>query len=225
MTGLAVALLGPLVLAVASERWNPGPARTGESLLAQGVLAAMVAFVLWLGLGREGLTPEVTGLRAPSWQSVALGALLALFFIRVYGPLISRLLQRLQVGNFGAGIAKLDALPLWLVCLAVLIGGPAEEILYRGYAIARLESLTGSVLLAAAIPIAVFALAHVPMWGWAPALTTALAAAIFSGVFVWTRDLWPNAIAHVATDFAGIVLAQCSRRAQKANWLRSANTS
>ncbi|HTO52001.1 MAG TPA: CPBP family intramembrane glutamic endopeptidase [Myxococcota bacterium] len=209
--GLALALFGPFALAALGER--RGRPALGEAVVAQAALAGIVVAVLWLALRHDGLTAAQLGFRPLRWPALALGGLLALFFVRGYGPAVYALLRRLRVTGFEGGLAKLAGLPFWYLCLAVAIGASAEEILYRGYAIARLESLTGSLWLAALVPLVIFGLAHVPMWGWAPALTTVAAGGIFSAVFLVTRDLAPCIVAHVATDFVGIVLSRRPRAA------------
>jgi membrane protease YdiL (CAAX protease family) len=211
LVGLGLALFGPLVLAALSERRSGGPARLGESLVGQALFAAIAAAVLWIAFAVEKLSPAELGFRPLRWQAVVWGGALAVFFIRGFGPAAYWAMQRLRLRGFERGLARLGALPFWYLTLAVVIGGTAEEILYRGYAIARIETLTGSQWLAAAIPLAVFALAHLPLWGPAPALSTLFAGAIFTLVYLWQRDLAPVVIAHVATDFVGIVLSQRRR--------------
>jgi membrane protease YdiL (CAAX protease family) len=215
LLGVLLALFGPLVLAAVSERLTRGPATLRESLVGQAVLVAIVLAVLWIAFTVEQLPPEALGLRPLRWQALAWGAALALFFNRAYGPALYFVLRRLKVRGFEGGLAKLAGLPLWYLTLAVVIGGTAEEILYRGYAIGRIESLTGSLWLAALIPLAVFSLAHVPLWGLAPALSTAFAAAVFTLFYLWQGDLAPNVIAHVATDFVGIVLWRAKASGQR----------
>ncbi len=48
--------------------------------------------------------------------------------------------------------------------------------------------------------------AHVPMWGWGPALTTVVSGAVATVFYIWRRDLVAIMIAHVVTDLAGIVI-------------------
>ena len=172
---------------------------------------------MWIAFSLEGLPPADLGIRAPRWQALAWGAALALFFNRIYGPALYLAMRRLKLRGFEGGLAKLDAVPLWYLTLAVVVGGTVEEVLYRGYAIGRLEALTGSLWLAALIPLVVFTIAHVPLWGAAPALSTFSAGGIFTLFFLWQRDLAPNVIAHVATDFVGIVLARGAQPRQNAN--------
>jgi membrane protease YdiL (CAAX protease family) len=89
----------------------------------------------------------------------------------------------------------------------IVIVAPAEELLYRSYAIARLSDLTGSWLLASIVSVVSLGLAHVPMWGWAPAATTIVSGGIGTVVYLWRRDIVALILAHIATDLYGIVLA------------------
>jgi len=173
--------------------------------------------VVWLARAREGLSLAALGLVPLRWQALAWGALLAVFFVRGFGPAAYAVLHALGARDFAGGLDKLCGLPPWLLVIAVVIGGTCEEVLYRGYAIARLESLTGSAWLAALVPLMVFAVAHVPLWGVAPALTTFFAGGVFTLFYLWQGDLAPNVIAHVATDYVGIVLALRPRQGQDAN--------
>jgi membrane protease YdiL (CAAX protease family) len=206
LLGLGLALFGPFALALADEGRRGKPGLAG-SLLGEAAYVGLVAVVLWIAFVPAGLTPEALGLGALRWQSVAWGAALLLFFQCVYGPALYWALRRLRLPGFAGGLAKLQSQPLWVLVLAVAIGGTAEELLYRGYAIAQLERLGAALWLAALLPLVVFTFAHIPLWGLAPALTTFFAGGIFTLFFLWQRDLWPNVIAHVATDFVGIVLA------------------
>ena len=213
LIGVALAVLGPLALALVGERLNRGgPARLGEFLAAQAALLGLAVTVTWIGLVRLGWSAEELGFRPLDWRMLALGALLALFFVRAFGPAIWALLRRMRALGFESGLAKLDALPVWVLVLAVCVGGSCEEILYRGFAIRGVEALTGSTALAAILPLAIFAVAHVPLWGLAPAATTLFSGAVFVAVFLWTRDLAPNVISHVASDFVGIVLPRLRLR-------------
>jgi membrane protease YdiL (CAAX protease family) len=94
-----------------------------------------------------------------------------------------------------------------------VIVAPGEELLYRGYAITRLFDLTGSYVLASIVSVAAFGLAHVPMWGWAPAATTIVSAGIVTVIYLWRQDILALILAHVATDLYGIVLASHLARA------------
>ncbi|MGH8593327.1 MAG: lysostaphin resistance A-like protein [Gammaproteobacteria bacterium] len=169
-------------------------------------LVAIVAVILSLVFFWEHSSASSIGLKSLSLQSLAWGLALAAFFMYVFSPVESWTLRRFRLGGFEKGLSQLQGLPVWYLVLAVVIGAVAEEILYRGYAVERIATLTGSLWLAGVIPVVVFAVAHVPMWGWGPALATLVSGAILTVFYLWQRDLAACIVAHVVTDFAGIVV-------------------
>ena len=210
--GLAIALFGPLFVAIASERSLQPPNRLGPLLLAQAGLVAVVAAVLAVAFFWEHNSASSIGLKFPSLQSVAWGLALAVFFVYAFSPVMYRALRRFRLGGFDKGLSQLQGLPLWYLVLAVVIGGVAEEILYRGYPIERIAALTGNLWLAGTIPVVVFAIAHVPMWGWGPALATLVSGAILTLFYLWQRDLAACIVAHIVTDLAGLVVPRLAGR-------------
>lgn len=213
--GLVIAMLGPIFVAIASERSVQPPNRLGPLLFAQAGLVAIVAVILSLVFFWEHSSASSIGLKSLTLQSFAWGLALAAFFMFVFSPVAYSALRRFSLGGLDKGLLRLQGLPVWYLVLAVIIGGVAEEILYRGYAVERIATLTGSLWLAGAIPVVVFAVAHVPMWGWGPALATLVSGAILTVFYLWQRDLAACIVAHVVTDFAGIVIGPlvASRRA------------
>ena len=203
--GLALALFGAPLIALVSERprWQATPVAT--HLAAQAALVVLTAGVVAIAVLDEQLPPSAIGLRPPTWGGIAAGLLLTAFFRFAFAPAAYRLLAWSGLGGFEAGLGRLATLPLWTLVLAVLVGGAAEEILYRGYAIERLAAVTGSLWLGATLSVLVFALAHLPLWGRGPALTTLFSGAVFALVYLWRRDLTANIVAHVLTDLQGIV--------------------
>lgn len=102
-------------------------------------------------------------------------------------------------------VNQLLAAPLWWRVLSVIRGAVGEEILFRGYAVERLEELTGRTTLAGVISCTVFALAHVGQWGWAHLLVAGVGGAIFTLLYIWRRNIWINAIAHLIVDGVGLL--------------------
>ena len=49
-------------------------------------------------------------------------------------------------------------------------------------------------------------LAHVPTWGWGPALVTLASGGIPTLFHIWCQDVAANIVAHVVTDIIGVVL-------------------
>lgn len=206
MTGIIIALCGPLLLAAAGKRFVPPGSPPLLHLLATGVYVAMVAAVLFIILRWEHRPLSSIGLRPIRWQTAAWGLALAGFFMYAFAPAAYWALARFNLGGFEPGLAKCSALPIWILAVNVIFGGAAEELLYRGYAIERIAMLTGSYWVAGAVSTLFFGLGHVPGWGWGPSLTTVASGAVAAAFYIWQRDLAALVIAHVITDFAGIVI-------------------
>jgi len=124
--------------------------------------------------------------------------------------------ERLPFGGFEAGLARVSTVPTWLLVISILVVTPAEEILYRGYAVERLAATTGSYWSAGTISVLEFGTAHIPNWGLGATLSTLILGAILTAFFVWQRDLSANIIAHVVTDLVGIVVLPMLARSRLA---------
>lgn len=206
LVGLSLALFGPAVLAFLGNAFLPETPSITESVFAQLVLVLICASVLVILLRWERRALSSVGVKPLSWRSIAWGCAFAAFLIWVYSPLLGRAMALARISWFTEGLAKLAAFPAWYLTLIIIIGGTAEEFLYRGYAIERLADITGSYWIAGLIPVLVNALAHVPMWGWLVSLTFVVSGVIATAFYLWRRDLIANIIAHVVTDFAGLVI-------------------
>jgi membrane protease YdiL (CAAX protease family) len=205
--GIIVSLLGPTALAVLSN----GLPSTVDSLAVRaiGLLAfvGLVGCVAVIAVKGERLTWSDVGFGHTTWTSFVWAAGLACFFVFVFGPLAHASLVRLGVDSFNTGLAKISSLPIWYLVLTVIVVAAGEEWLYRGYAIERLEVVTGNAWSAGAISLAAFVVAHVPMWGLWPSLTTVFSGGILTALYIWRRDIMFLILAHVATDLYGIVIA------------------
>ena len=83
--------------------------------------------------------------------------------------------------------------------------GISEEVLYRGYAIERLQSITGSKWIAAAISLILFAAFHFRQ-GLAGVVLAFVLGAILTAFYLWKRNLVANITAHFLVDFIPNVL-------------------
>lgn len=205
IVGLCVALGGPILLA------GPAVYVLGDSrglatlLLGQLLLLSLVAVILALVVFWEKQPLVSIGLKRFHWQSVAWGLALASTLILLV-PVWAGALSRLGLPpSYESGFAKLAGLPRWFLVFAALTAGVAEETLYRGYAIERLSSLTGSYWWGALISLAVFTLAHVPGWGSGPLLIFFISGGLITLFYVWKQDLLACMIAHAVTDIVGLI--------------------
>src|SRR5215210_5712755 len=105
--------------------------------------------------------------------------------------------------SYGAGPAISRAVPVTI--LTVMRAGIAEEVLYRGFAIERLQALTGSKWIAAGISLALFAGFHFRQ-GLAGVTIAFVLGAVLTAFYLWKRDLIANIFGHFLTDFIPNVL-------------------
>ncbi len=171
-----------------------------------GSFAAIIGIVLIIAVRTDRAGLRELGFAQSSPASLVLAALLAAFFILVYGPAAYWALETLNFPSFATGASSFDDLPRWYLAVAIILVAGGEEWLYRGYAIERLERLTGSPIVAAALSTAAFCLVHFPIWGAGPALTTAVSGGILAGLYLWRRDVLMLMIAHIATDLYGLLI-------------------
>jgi membrane protease YdiL (CAAX protease family) len=94
---------------------------------------------------------------------------------------------------------------LGVTTLAVVRAGISEEVLYRGYAIERLQAITGSKWVAAGVSLVLFAGFHFRQ-GWAGMLLALVLGAVLTAFYLWKRDLLANMVGHFLVDFIPNVL-------------------
>jgi membrane protease YdiL (CAAX protease family) len=205
--GLALALAGPAAVGFVSRYATKFAPAFLVHLLSVTCIILIVLGVFALARSREGLSPHRLGFARVAWSSLTIGLALALFFIVVFGPLAYWAVAQLNMGTFDEGLSNLAKLPAWYLVLTIVIVATAEELLYRAYAIESLSAITGSDAIAGALSLSAFVAAHVPLWGWGPALTTLVSGAVATCVYIWRRDIVALIIAHVATDLYGIVIS------------------
>jgi membrane protease YdiL (CAAX protease family) len=206
VAGVLIAMLGPAAIALYGTRVAARPGTLRTNLTCQAMLAALVGAILSIVVLAENRPLASLGLRWPSVSTFLWALGMSVFLIGVLGPVLLRLPVWLGLPDFERTLADLARLPVWYLAVAVIIGGIAEEILYRGYALERLTAFLGNGWLAGALVVALFGVAHIPLWGVGPALTTMVSGAALTAFFLWHGDLVANILAHVATDFVGIVL-------------------
>lgn len=114
------------------------------------------------------------------------------------------LLQMLGL-HYGSGSSAFVP-PLWATALVVLRAGIAEEVCFRGYAIERIEALTGSRAVAGLVPLIAFASFHYRQ-GIAGILVALILGAI---LYFWRCNLAANVIGHFLIDFVPNVLLPAS---------------
>ncbi|MGB0920508.1 MAG: CPBP family intramembrane glutamic endopeptidase [Alphaproteobacteria bacterium] len=203
--GLVLALIGPGAVALFAQAIATEPETLPPRALGLFLFIALTAAVIVIATQKENTRLIQLGFANSGWLSALWAVPLTLFFIYLYGPAIYAALLALNIGGFEGGLGTLHQLPTAYLIVAIAIVAAAEEWLYRGYAIERLEAITGSTWAAGALSLTAFVIVHLPLWGFAAALSTAVAGLIFTLLYIWRRDILMLIIAHVATDFVGII--------------------
>jgi membrane protease YdiL (CAAX protease family) len=197
--GLAIALLGSPA-AVAAFRIATGENSSDLQVICRElILFALAGFLIWLVRSGEKLPLASIGLQAGHaaksiLRGLAWGIALLALTVGLYV-----LLQQFGV-KLGSEAPNAFHPSLGVVALVTLRAGIVEELFYRGYAIERLESLTGSRAIAILAPLACFAAAH-----YRQGIGGIVAAAVLGGlltiVYLRRRDLVTNMTAHASADF------------------------
>lgn len=202
LAGLAIALLGIPVIVTGQRLLSPSPTASGAVLTREIAILALTACLLWIAASRERQPLSSIGFRASRiGRSLTWGFALA---IVCFAAVLACLAIYSVLGvHYGEGAAISRSLPVTL--LTVFRAGISEEIFYRGYAIERLQSLTGSKWIAAAISLAAFAGFHFRQ-GPAGVVLALVLGSIITGYYLWKRDLLAAMFAHFLVDFVPNVL-------------------
>jgi uncharacterized protein len=179
-------------------------ARIGREAIWWGFAAIILIWVT--GVERRPLSS--IGLRPVTWKTLGWGVGGAVLMMATVMLSYAVIFPALGLKMNMTAVHGLTHVPLWLQTATMVRAGVVEEILFRGYAIERLWTLTGSKWAAGAISAAVFIAAHVSGWGYAQLIVVAFGAAILTLLYLFRRDLASNMLAHFLTDFIGFMLAR-----------------
>jgi uncharacterized protein len=186
-------------------RHGPAPSLSTQIAL-QLVLCLIAVVVLFIVCRWERLPLASIGVRRPGVMTGVLGLTLIPIAYYLLPPLTSAVLRALGLGGFEPGLEVIASQPRWWRVCVALTSGPVEEVLYRGYAVERLGTLTGRLPLGALLAAAAFGLAHAPFWGLGPALAANLPFGMIMAVaYIWRRDVFATAVAHTGLLLIGLL--------------------
>jgi membrane protease YdiL (CAAX protease family) len=202
LVGLTLALVVPLlrVQNYAADVLHLDPF-VGREVFFWG-LAALV--LLW-SVMVEGRGLASIGLRKPDWKTVVFGVVGAGVILGGAGGALYFLTPILHLVRNTEALQKMLDLPYLDRVELVVRAAVVEEILFRGYAIERLQEFTGSRVVAAVVSLAAFTFAHLAYWGWTQLIFAGAAGLVLTVLYMWRRDLVSNMIAHFLTDAAGLL--------------------
>jgi membrane protease YdiL (CAAX protease family) len=165
--------------------------------------AAVFALLTWVRFAeREPLSS--IGFRRPRVKNVALGVATGIVSLAGLATILYVIFPALHI-NETQSIDQVMTMPLWWRWITVIRAAVGEEVLFRGFAIERLQRLTGSARLAGIISCVIFTILHVGYWGWGHILIAGFAGALLTILYIWRRNLWANILAHFIVDGAAFL--------------------
>lgn len=181
------------------------------AILAGNVIVAPLSAILVLLWVRRSRTPwrEIGFVRPRSWtRTVVVGTLFGVAFKLAMKALVMPLLGADPVNHAYHYLAGNPAALPGALLLVIVVGGFAEEILYRGYFFERLGKLLGTGTAAKVVTVlltsAVFALAHYREQGLAGSEQAMFTGLVFGIVFARTGEIWLPMVMHAAFDVAAV---------------------
>lgn len=188
------------------SRWLDEFASTSHLLAYELIWWAIGAFVIGYVLMVEKRPLSSIGLRRPSagllGQGVAFGLLTVLGLALIYFAV----LPALHLNEHGT-ISQLKATPGWWLFISTVRAAVVEELMFRGYALERLNELTRNLPLAAGITWAIFTLEHVGTWGWSHLIVAGFGGLMLTWLYLRCRNLWVVMLAHFIVDGLSLLAA------------------
>jgi membrane protease YdiL (CAAX protease family) len=200
--GLAIALFGAPAVVILFKLAGFTRADFGATIVRELIILALVAILFWIIRSREKLPLSSIGLRPQKIVPVILWSLAVML---LFGVGIAACLLVFPLIGLSYGSSSGPAVPLGVSLLLYARAGIAEEVFYRGYAIERIDALTGNRAAGALIPLLIFAGGHFSQ-GAAGIIITFVIGAIATAIYLWKRNLLILIIAHFMVDFIPNVL-------------------
>jgi len=195
-------------MAFVKHRSKTAPINPARHLVVTwgGCIALVCLIIFW-----EQRPLSSIGVTFGNFQAWGIGALLGVFIV-ISSGLSLLFAKKRAISGSAHGLLRLAATPLWFRIAAVFTAGITEEIVFRGYPIERLNEMTGSLWLAALVPLAIFTLAHLSAWSVSHLVTVFFGGVVLTALYLWQHDLVACMIAHTIIDAPIIFLPLLTRK-------------
>jgi len=193
-TGIGLVL--SLGAASALTLFGPAPKAELVTRLAGEVMwwSAVAALLLYIAFV-ERRPFASAGLRAPNRLDLAIaagaGIVIAAGTALVYMTLFPVFLLSLSLSH----VANLMHMPYWYLVVMVARQAVAEELLFRGYVIERVDELGHGRRSGAALSFVVYATVHWSSWNPVETVATIFGGAMLTVLYLWRRNIFVNMIA------------------------------
>jgi uncharacterized protein len=199
--GLLIALGVPML---PLSDWEHEFAGTSHLIGYELIWWALVAWIFFQTVILERDQLSSLGFRAVKLVEILAAIGIGIVTLVVVALLYYEVLPRLHLSE-AAEMHSLTQTPLWWRAISVVRASVGEEVLFRGYAITRLRTLTRSLPLAATISWLVFTIAHIGSWGWGHLLIAGFGGLMLTLAFLWRGNIWVSIIAHAVIDGAAVL--------------------
>jgi membrane protease YdiL (CAAX protease family) len=175
------------------------------TILRDLALVALIVFFLWRN--RESLAHVGWNFRNKG-KDVILGAILFVFMFFAAG-ILDEIFRSAGLSGPSTQLPKFLTARGWgqliLASILVVVVAIAEETIFRGYLILRLNTVTRSPAAAIVLSSIIFSLGH-GYEGTAGVATVGFMGLVFALVYVWRQSLVAPMVMHFLQDFIGIVI-------------------
>lgn len=203
LVGILIALFGNVAL---RSLTNEHDADDMQSHAVKWLPAAVVAAYTYIVEGEDNAS---LGIRWDGLRPFAKRAAVGLGVMLGANVLLEPLHDRLGVEEMKTGMGEFSDTSTVERLFIALTAGVTEELMFRGYALERLETETGSRVAAAATSTLAFVLAHKgEQWSWRSLLLIAQPATLVTLFYLRTRDLLAAITIHAINDFVGLLLLE-----------------
>ncbi len=211
LVGLAVALFSLPAFMAIYRSINGDNHSNLEVLEREFGVFLLVGLLIWIIKRWEHLPVTSIGLRVDQLRTSLLRGLWFAAIVLAVTVGLYLMLRALGI-HLGEEHGAVFHPSLLVVTVSTLRAGIAEEMFYRGFAFERLQSLTGSKLLAGLVPLMIFAMSHYRQ-GVGGVIAAFVLGGILTAFYIKYRDLLANMLAHFLSDFVlNVVLPLFSGR-------------
>jgi len=181
-----------------------------DKIICIAMLLGIVVFVERRSIRSVGLVPLTL-----SDLGLGLGLFVVIVIVGgVFNALLYKTSPSFTSGVVSEQLSRLHNVPAAFFLFEIVVNGCIEEIAARGYAIDRLRTATGSLLLASVIALFLDLAIHIPFWGWKYPILIFPAQALLVLMYIWRRNINACIIAHILVDsgilFSVVIIAALS---------------
>ena len=160
-----------------------------------------------IGLNRNNISRELIygGLAViPAYSLTAVFSILLLLIVQSLSGVSAESIVEEKAPFFEA----VDQISVWSIIPVMCLVGLYEEVMFRGFLLGRLVTITKRTWLAVALSSILFGSLHIPTQGLIGFVQTAFLGVLLSYLVVWRKNLWVAIGCHAGINIIGSVLIQ-----------------